>query len=237
MSFQKSAQSLKCKLHLSEVSQPVLVGVGAVVLAVVLISGFSLVRLFASDSMTFSLNDGSYAAVGAGFDSLSNDGIDAANHVETQSPKMIFVHISGEVVSPGVVELPEGSRAFDAIEAAGGFTDSALPESLNLAREVQDGEQLYVLSLEGSAGEMQPSVQGFASAEEGSSPLPNGLINVNTANQDALESLPGIGSRTAEKIIKERETNGLFASVEDLKRVSGIGDKKLESLREHICVQ
>lgn len=114
----------------------------------------------------------------------------------------LVIDVAGAVASPGVVELPAGARVRDAIGAAGGLVDGADGSSINLARPLVDGEQVYV------------AVAGEHSA---------GSVNVNAADADALEALPGIGPVLAERIVADRAANGPFASVADLERVSGIG--------------
>jgi competence protein ComEA len=149
-------------------------------------------------------------------------------------PETIFVHVSGSVEAPGLVEVPAGSRVADAVESAGGFADDAVCDSVNLARILVDGEQVYVAAVGDNGnpfGEAGGAVQVSAQSQ-----VPTGQVNLNTATQEALESLPGIGPSTASKIIADREQNGPFASVDELTRVSGIGDKKLASLVGLVCV-
>lgn len=138
----------------------------------------------------------------------------------------IFVHILGEVVTPGLYELHAGDRAIDVVAAAGGLTDLADDAQLNLARFLTDGEQIIVPK----EGELPPppgaGVPGSGTADAG------GLINLNLATADELEDLPGVGPELAGRIVDWRETNGRFATVDDLRNVAGFGDKKLEALRD-----
>jgi competence protein ComEA len=136
----------------------------------------------------------------------------------------LYVHVSGAVAAPGLYVLSPRARVVDAVAAAGGFADDADPAAVNLARTLDDGEQLHVPR----AGEAAPSPTG-------SSPE-NGKIDLNTADAAQLETLPRIGPALAERIISWRDDNGGFTSVEDLLAVPGIGDKMLESLREHVTV-
>ncbi len=148
----------------------------------------------------------------------------------------ICVYITGEVEDPGVVYLDEGSRVSDAIETCGGMTSQASKESLNLARVLQDGEQIDVISIEAAAAQADPvSVSPSASTASSSSGA-NGVVNINTADATELQTLSGIGESKAKKIIDYREKNGAFRSIEDLSNVSGIGEKTVENLREYICV-
>ncbi|WP_062378554.1 ComEA family DNA-binding protein [Demequina pelophila] len=131
-------------------------------------------------------------------------------------PAMMTVHVSGEVAQPGVVELEAGSRIIDAVELAGGLTGSADPSSVNLARFVADGEQIVV-------------------REEGA-PDGEGPVNLNSASASRLEDLSGVGPVLAARIVADREANGPFASVEDLGRVSGVGQAILAGLADAATV-
>ena len=137
----------------------------------------------------------------------------------------IYVHLLGAVATPGLYQLPEDSRAVDAVAAAGGFIDGADRTSLNLARILSDGEQVYV-PLEGEAPLAQPGAIGAI----------GGKVNLNTADTAALETLPRVGPAMAARIIAWRQANGRFSAVDDLKSVTGIGDKTFEAMRDLITV-
>lgn len=137
-------------------------------------------------------------------------------------PASLYVHVHGAVGEPGLYRLETGARVVDVIAAAGGFADDADHAGVNLARQVGDGEQLYVPRV----GETPA-----AGAEVG-----DGRVNLNTADVAALDTLPRIGPALAERIIAWREEHGRFTSVEDLLAVPGIGDKMLQSLRELVTV-
>ena len=156
----------------------------------------------------------------------------------------IVVHVVGAVASPGVVVLADGARVADAIAAAGGAASDADTEQLNLARVLDDGEQVRVPH----AGEQLvapdpgPSPPGGASggsaaagASGGSTPG-GGVVNINTAGASELEALPGIGPALAARIVEYRDGHGPFASVDDLTDVPGIGPAKLEALRSQATV-
>lgn len=135
--------------------------------------------------------------------------------------------------------VPKGSRVQDAIEAAGGFAENAARDALNLAREIGDGEQVLVPSegITDPARVDDATTETFAGAVGGGvGALTNGKVNINTASAAQLDTLPGVGASTAEKIVSDRATNGPFKVIEDLKRVSGIGDKKFAALADAICV-
>ena len=142
--------------------------------------------------------------------------------------KPIIVHITGAVPRPGVYALPEGARVQDAISAAGGFLAEAEKSGINLARALEDGEQLDI-----------PYIEGFtpviATPEEVFVPTSD-LININTATNFELESLPGIGPTTAQKIIDYRGTNGPFLSIEDIVNVPGIGPATYNEIKDLITV-
>ena len=142
----------------------------------------------------------------------------------------VYVDVAGAVASPGVVKLTEGDRIDDAISAAGGLSGDADVSQLNRASKVTDGLKVYVPRV----GE---SSVAMGNAGEGSSTTGgSGLVSINTASQAELESLTGIGPSTAQSIIDDRAKNGPFSSLEDLMRVSGIGEKKFANLKDSICL-
>jgi competence protein ComEA len=146
-------------------------------------------------------------------------------------PADIVVHVAGAVMRPGVFALAAGSRVTDAITAAGGGLGNAALDSLNLARILSDGEQVYVPSLEDIAsGAQPPTASGGSGANSGGAV--GGLIDINRATASELENLPGVGPATAQKIIDDREKNGPFSTPEDLMRVPGIGAKKFEAMKD-----
>jgi competence protein ComEA len=134
------------------------------------------------------------------------EGLSEAESIE----QYLYVHIVGEIKTPGMYQLPLGARLVDAVFAAGGLTADADNSSVNLARELSDGEQIVVFKI----GEI---------AEAGGS-APGGLISINRATADQLEELPGIGPALSSRIIAYRDANGGFKTKEDLLNVSGIGD-------------
>ena len=197
-------------------------GIAAIVLAIALVSGLRL-ALVAPDVPIESSEEQPESAV-----SIEDD---AAGIEQT-----LFVHVGGAVNAPGVYELPVGSRVFDAVEEAGGATDDARTEAVNLAREVHDGEQIIVPS---AAAMGMQGTDGAASGSEGATsgaPFVGMRININTASADELQTLNGIGERIAQRIIAYREANGPFDSIDDLTAVSGIGRKKLEAIADAICI-
>lgn len=149
--------------------------------------------------------------------------------------EVLVVHVAGAVVDPGVHELPPGSRVVDAIEAAGGLTPDADEARINLAAPVTDGERVYLLKV-GEA--VPPSVEGGSSGSSGGSSdaSAEGPVDLNQADEAALDALPGVGPATAAAIIQHRDQIGRFTSVDQLLDVRGIGEAKLEQLRPLVTV-
>lgn len=144
----------------------------------------------------------------------------------------IIVHIAGAVKEPGVYKLLEGSRVIDGIQAAGGALPSADLDKLNLASYLEDGCRIFVpekiLSSNSSLKSEKEVVQ-----KNNISPNSN-KININYASEKELEDLPGIGPSLAKRIVEYREQNGPFKSLEDLEKVKGIGQKKIEQIKDLI---
>jgi competence protein ComEA len=138
-----------------------------------------------------------------------------------ESPK-IYVHVAGSVKSPGIYQLDSGTRVYDAVLAAGGFTDKANQASVNMARALNDGEQLLVSS------ESTGAVYEDA--------LSSTLISLNQASSSQLEDLPGVGPALAGRIVDWRTANGGFKAKEDLLNVAGIGDKLFASVKDLVTL-
>ncbi|HOP56425.1 MAG TPA: ComEA family DNA-binding protein [bacterium] len=162
---------------------------------------------------------------------------------EEQSPSLfieentesvrVAVHIGGAVRNPGLYYLDPSSRVADAIQSAGGPTADADLDAINLASRVTDGLKIVVPSRVNKENSMVAADSGQSSGTSES----GGKININTASARELEELPGIGEVLAERIVSFRETNGPFKSIEEIKKVSGIGEKKFESIRDLIVVE
>lgn len=160
---------------------------------------------------------------------------------EIHEEEKIAVHIIGEVKKEGIIYLEEGSRVADAIEKAGGETKEADLSKINLAYILQDGEKIYVPNKNDNITEYITIENGNNLITEGNNTSnnlkgENDKVNINTATLNELDSLPGIGPSTAQKIIDYREENGNFKTIEDLQNVKGIGDAKFEEIKDKIIV-
>jgi competence protein ComEA len=149
----------------------------------------------------------------------------------TPTPLLLRVHVSGAVNDPDVYQLVQGSIVRDAIEAAGGGAEEADLERINLAMELADQMQVYVPR----EGEASVPLQSSSVASPGGGGQA-GLININVASLQELDTLPGVGPVTAQRIVDYREAHGAFQRVEDIQNVSGIGPSRFEAIREQITV-
>lgn len=169
---------------------------------------------------------------------------------EEELPSHVVVHITGEIAKPGVVTLENGGRVIDAIKKAGGLLSSADQDKINLAQKLFDEDKISIPRIgddlltdgenidsnEESLGTTVVSGAGSEGHNERSSNSASGGVNINVASKEELKTLPGIGDVTAEKIIDHRETTK-FSSIEDIKNVSGIGEKKFEAIQSMITIK
>ena len=163
---------------------------------------------------------------------------DSASEKEEKSQKseteevvekdLITVDVKGAVKSPGIYDLPVGSRINDAVQKAGGLTDNADSKSINLAQRISDEALVYVPTKEETTS--QEAHSNASNTKE------NKKVNLNKASLEELKQVKGLGGKRAQDIIDHRETNGKFKSVDDLKKVSGIGAKTVEKLKEYVTV-
>lgn len=152
----------------------------------------------------------------------------AGSSGEPDAEEAVVVDVTGAVNAPDVIELPAGARVADAIAAAGGLAADADVRQVNRAEPLSDGAKVHIPRQGEDAAARSvdaPGMDGEAA----------GLVNINTASAEELDSLPGVGPSTAASIIKEREDNGPFSTAEDLMRVSGIGEKRFAQLKDAIC--
>lgn len=168
----------------------------------------------------------------------------------SEEAKTLVVHICGAVSAPGVYELPAGSRIIDAVEAGGGFLPEAEEACCNLAEEIVDGCQIYIMTKSESCADGQTEKKAGIqtspdsdmqttdrNARSNSAPaLENGLVNLNTADIAALTTLPGIGESRAKAIISYREQHGAFAQIEDIMKISGIKQAAFSKIKDKITV-
>lgn len=168
----------------------------------------------------------------------------------SEEAKTLVVHICGAVSAPGVYELPAGSRIIDAVEAGGGFLPEAEEACCNLAEEIVDGCQIYIMTKTESCADGQTEKKAGIQTSPDSdmqttdrnvrsnsaTALENGLVNLNTADVAALMTLPGIGESRAKAIISYREQHGAFAQIEDIMKISGIKQAAFSKIKDKITV-
>lgn len=159
----------------------------------------------------------------------------AASAREAQAEQSeIVVYVAGAVNHPGIVRLAEGARAKDAVDACGGFLPTADTNGVNLAQKLKDGMQVTVP--ERMTAAVQDATAADGAQTRTAKPLPEGMVNINTADIKELDKLPGVGPATAKRIIEYRTENGDFQSPEEIKRVKGIGDAKYEKMKDKIVL-
>lgn len=156
--------------------------------------------------------------------------------VETTASATYYVYLCGEVVKPDVYQVTEGARVVDVVNLAGGFTENAAREIVNLARPLVDGEQIYVPTKEEAASEGY-SIQSENSGDTLDTSTEGRKININTATIEELTTLPGIGQAKAQSIINYRDTNGKFSSIEELMQIEGIKSGVFNKIQEYITVK
>lgn len=145
--------------------------------------------------------------------------------------RICYVHICGEVVSPGVYELEEGSRVFQAVSKAGGFTENAAVDTLNMAQEVKDGMKIQVPDQEEVKRLLSQGTSSGGNMAEG-----RRQVNLNTAGKEELMTLRGVGEAKADDIIRYRESHGGFQKIEDIMKISGIKEAAFQKIKDDITV-
>lgn len=208
----------------------------AMLVVIAMASGLAMATLGGeSDGVTFERDATSVERADTGSADASDDGDPSSDSKKANAVSEVYVDVDGAVVTPGVYRLREGARVAQAIDAAGGLTLEADVAGLNRASKVVDGQKIYVPHV----GEQQTvdvvAGSGPGEASAGAS-VASDLVNINTANASELQTLSGVGPSMAQSIIDERTQNGPFTSIDDLMRVSGIGEKKFAKIKDCICV-
>lgn len=163
------------------------------------------------------------------------------DNIENEKRKIV-IHITGQVKNPGLVYLDEGARIADAIKEAGGSTKDAALDKVNLAYVLEDGQKIYIPNKNEKISEIQYIItdggENVLKDTGKESNVKGGIkkVNINSANQEELETLPGVGPALAVRIIEYRNSNGKFEKVEDVQNVKGIGDSKFTNIKEYICI-
>lgn len=147
---------------------------------------------------------------------------------EVVEQDLITVDVKGAVKTPGIYDLPVGSRINDAVQKAGGLSDNADSKSINLAQKISDKALVYVPTKEEATSQ--------ATQSNASNSKENKKVNLNKASLEELKQVKGLGAKRAQDIIDHRDSNGKFKSVDELKKVSGIGAKTIEKLKEYVTV-
>ncbi|AEF39595.1 ComEA family DNA-binding protein [Hoyosella subflava] len=242
----------RIRLDLTRTGAIALVGVG---LLGALFAGFVMLRDSHGSGATVGVvpvTDGTELAALSALDSAdpghghgSSQGIEESSHVEVVQSAHVIVSVAGHVQLPGLVELSEGARVADALSRAGGALPQADLITLNLAQPLADGDQIVVGRRDGGSDEIPHVSMILRTGVPVMAADPGGavghataapLVNLNSATESDLVSLPGVGPVTAGAIIEWRSTNGQFSSIEELRQVRGIGPAKLDQIRDHVTV-
>ena len=192
------------------------------------LGGFFLLKPSSQTSVKETNLQAEVAAVSK--DSSSEKEIKKEEKEESPEQDLITVDVKGAVKSPGIYDLPVGSRVHDAVQKAGGLTEEADSKSLNLAQKVSDEALVYVPT----KGEEAASQQAASGTTPSTSK--DKKVNLNKASLEELKQVKGLGGKRAQDIIDHREANGKFKSVDELKKVSGIGAKTIEKLKDYVTV-
>ena len=192
------------------------------------LGGFFLLKPSTQKPVTETNLQAEVAAVSK--DSSSEKEIKKEEKDESAEQDLITVDVKGPVKSPGIYDLPVGSRVHDAVQNAGGLTEEADSKSLNLAQKVSDEALVYVPT-KGEEAASQQAASGTASSTSKEK-----KVNLNKASLEELKQVKGLGGKRAQDIIDHREANGKFKSVDELKKVSGIGAKTIEKLKDYVTV-
>ncbi len=192
------------------------------------LGGFFLLKPSSQTSVKETNLQAEVAAVSK--DSSSEKEVKKEEKEESPEQDLITVDVKGAVKSPGIYDLPVGSRVHDAVQKAGGLTEEADSKSFNLAQKVSDEALVYVPT-KGEEGASQQATSGTSPSTSKEK-----KVNLNKASLEELKQVKGLGGKRAQDIIDHREANGKFKSVDELKKVSGIGAKTIEKLKDYVTV-
>lgn len=192
------------------------------------LGGFFLLKPTSQTSVKETNLQAEVAAVSK--DSSSEKEVNKEEKEESPEQDLITVDVKGAVKSPGLYDLPVGSRVHDAVQKAGGLTEEADSKLLNLAQKISDEALVYVPTKGEEAASQQVASGTTASTSK------DKKVNLNKASLEELKQVKGLGGKRAQDIIDHREANGKFKSVDELKKVSGIGAKTIEKLKDYVTV-
>lgn len=219
-------------INLSKNQKLIIIGIGIIIVSVISYYIFQRIEnskyeLLEIEEVISNLNE-----VGSNNTVTENIGI-----IDDGVEETIIVHIAGSVKNSGIIFAKEGARVSDIISLAGGLIDEADISKVNLAYMVEDGQKIYIPSIHDKEEHYITGENGEGIVEQGNIEKPNTVVNINTANQTELETIPGVGPSTANNIINYREENGKYKTIEDIKNVPGIGDSKFENMKSYIKVK
>lgn len=218
------------------------------IIAMVLLLGFGY-KTVVDDTSEIEINDDDlFVEKDIDFEKSSSE--EQPLHAEEKIPRQVVVHITGEVAKPGIVTLETGGRVVDAIKKAGGLTPYADEKNINLAQKLFDEDKIVIPNIDevlmqddsttSNAGESIEAVNTSpvvsSKTSGGAEELSTGQVNINTASEEQLKTLSGVGDATAQKIIDYRQSTP-FATIDDIKNVSGIGEKKFEAIKNMITTR
>lgn len=210
-------------------------------LPVLVIAAVLFFWIYGNAQQAVTIQDGSAAEESgtAAYDRTGSEEGDLPQESGEAGSATIYVDICGEVRQPGVYGIAEGTRLFEVIDRAGGLTEAADINVINRAEMVCDGQKIRILSYQETAAETSgqvPDRSGTGSSDTGSAVDADGKVDLNRADAAALQTIPGIGPSKAQRILEYRDTSGPFQKIEDIKNVSGIGNKTFESIRDYLTV-
>lgn len=154
-----------------------------------------------------------------------------------KEPELIGIHIGGQVKNPGFIWIEDGKRLCDALYSVGGALPEADLDAVNLSKKLIDEEKIYIPQKGEIVGTTEIGLSNLQGTVSGIGISADGKVNINTATQSELDTLPGIGETLAKRILDYRSTNGPFKSIEDIRNVNGIGQKKYDDMKDLITVK